>query len=107
MNATSPIVTVSPRMGALLTQLAETPDLDAALRKVLTEYLDLKLESLQRRVGEFEAKWGMAFDAFSERCEAGTIDRDPFAYDVERDYWEWEKLVTLVEHYEGLRAQWT
>ena len=106
MDATSPTVTVSPRMGVLLTELAETPDLDTALRKVLSEYVDLKLESLRERVRAFEARWGMAFEAFSERCEAGTLDKDPYSYDVERTFWEWEKVVTLLRHYEDLRAQW-
>ena len=106
MKATPPTVAVSPRMGALLTELAETSDLDTALRKVLSEYVDLKLESLRGRVRAFETRWGMKFEAFSECCEAGTLDQDPYSYDVECVFWEWEKVVTLLRHYEDLRVQW-
>jgi len=37
-------IEVSPRLGALLTQVTEVPDLEAALWKVLSEYIDLKID---------------------------------------------------------------
>lgn len=48
----------------------------------------------------------MSFDEFARRCEQGTLTQDPYAYDVESDYWDWEKAVTLLNHYEGLQTQW-
>lgn len=103
---TSPTVTMSPRIGALLTQITETPDLETALWKVLSEYIDLKMRLLTQRIEEFEAKWGMTFEEFSERCEAEMLDQDAYAYEVESDSWEWEKAETLLHHYEALQAQW-
>ncbi len=100
-------VTVSPRVGALLTQVTDLPDLEAALWKVLSEYIDLKTESIRDEICAFEAKWGMTFDEFAERCEEGTLEVDPYAYDVESDYWEWEAAETLLQHYESLEARWT
>jgi len=46
----------------------------------------------------------MTFTEFAERCEAGTLDEDPYSYDVESDYWEWEAAETLLQHYESLQA---
>jgi len=97
---------MSPRIGALLTQITETPDLETALWKVLSEYIDLKMRLLTQRIEEFEAKWGMTFEEFSERCEAEMLDQDAYAYEVESDSWEWEKAETLLHHYEALQAQW-
>ncbi len=99
-------VRVPPRVGALLTQVTATPDLDIALWKVLSEYIDLKTERLEQSVDEFETKWGMPFAEFAERCAAGTLGQDPYAYQVESDYWDWEAAETLLQHYRGLQAQW-
>jgi hypothetical protein len=99
-------VAVSPRVGALLTQVTETPDLETALWKVLSEHIDLKTKLLKQRIETFESKWGMTFKEFSERCGAGTLGKDPYAYEVESDFWEWEKAETLLQHYEALQAQW-
>ncbi len=106
MRDTSPTVTVSPRVGALLTQVTETPDLETALWKVLSEYIDLKIKMLRQRVLGFESKWKMTFKEFSERFEAGTLGQDSYAYEVESDFWEWEKAETLLQHYEALQARW-
>jgi len=103
---THPIITISPRVGTLLTQVTETPDLETALWRVLSEYIDLKTNFLRQRIQGFESKWGMTFAVSSERCEAGMLDQDPYAYEVESDFWEWEKAETLLRHYEALQARW-
>jgi hypothetical protein len=103
---THPTITISPRAGTLLTQVTETPDLETALWKVLSEYIDLKTKFLRQHIQGFESKWGMTFEVFSERCEAGMLDQDPYAYEVESDFWEWEKAETLLRHYEALQARW-
>ncbi len=98
------ILTVSPRMGVLLTQVTETPDLETALWKVLSEYLNLKLQLFREHIRAFESKWGMTFKVFSEHCAAGTLGQDPYAYEVESDFWEWEQAETLLQHYETLKT---
>lgn len=107
MSDMASTMTMSPRMGALLTSITKTPDLETALWKVLSDYIDMKLVQLRRQVRAFESKWGMTFAEFSERCEANTLGQDPYAYDVESDFWEWEKAVTLLRHYEALQDRWT
>ncbi len=92
-------VSVPPHIGAFLSQITETPDLETALFKVLTEYVDLKIQFLRQRIQTFEAKWKMNFDEFSERGEAKTLGQDPYSYEVESDFWEWEKVETLLKHY--------
>ena len=60
-ETTSSTIAVSPRIGALLTQVTETPDLETALWKVLSDYFDLKLGLLRQCIRAFESKWGMTF----------------------------------------------
>jgi len=96
-------IELSPRLGSLLVRVTETPELEAALWKVLSEYIDLKTASIEERIEAFEKKWGMSFDEFAVRCEADTLGEDPYSYDVESDYWEWEAAETLLQHYKHLQ----
>lgn len=106
MSNAKPTLTVSPRAGVLLTQVTEVSDLETALWKILTEYIELKTNLLNERIQSFESKWGMTFEEFSKHVEEGTLDQDAFDYEVESDYWEWEKAETLLEHYETLQGRW-
>ncbi len=99
-------VSMPPRLGALLTEIVEIPDIGMALRKVLSEYLELKGKALEERIAAFEAKWGMSFEEFSQKCAEGALAEDAYSYEVEKDFWEWEQAVTLQRHYESLRLQW-
>ena len=103
---TASAISMPPRLGALLTELVEIPDIGMALRKVLSEYLELKGKALQERIAAFEAKWDMSFDEFSRKCAEGTLVENAYSYEVEKDFWEWEQAVTLQRHYESLRLQW-
>jgi hypothetical protein len=96
---------LSPRLGELLTEATQTPDIEAALWKVLSEYLDLKSNKLSAQIAEFEQKWGMSFEEFSSRCKERNLEKDAYSYEVEKDFWEWEKALTLRRHYEALRSQ--
>ena len=107
MNTSNATLTISPRVGYLLTSLTETPDLDTALRKVLADYVEMKLVQLRQQIRSFETKWGMSFSEFAERCESNALGRDPYDYEVEKDFWEWEQALTLLRHYESLQKQWT
>ena len=95
-----------PRVGALLTEITETPDFDTALWKMLLEYMALKIEHLKQQIKAFEAKWGMGFEAFSERMASSGLDSGAYTYEIERDFWEWEKAETLLRHYEALQSRW-
>jgi hypothetical protein len=106
MKSATQTCSVSPRIGVLLSQVTETPDIETALIKVLMEYLDLKIERLRQRIQSYESKWQMPFEEFAERSEAGTLPQDPFSYEVESDFWEWEQAETLLKHYETLQTRW-
>jgi hypothetical protein len=106
MQEVEAMVTMSPQLGALLIKVTETPDIETALWKVLLEYLEFKSRALKEQITALEQKWGMSFDDFSQRCAEESLGKDVYSYEVERDFWEWERAVTLRRHYEALRAQW-
>jgi hypothetical protein len=101
-----PVLSVSPRVSVLLTRIAETPDLETALWKVLIEFFDLKVQSLQGQIRGFEAKWEMTFDEFAERFAQEKLSIDSYAYEAESDFWAWEKAETLLRYYQEMQEQW-
>lgn len=94
------MLTLTPQVGELLLQATQSQDLEEALHKVLGEYLDLKLASLAAEISRFEEKWGCPFTDFQEKTKR------EYRYEVERDFWEWERLETLKAHYQALRERW-
>ena len=85
----------------MLSQRTDISDVKTALVKVLSEYLELKIHVLTERLEKFESKWGMPFEEFAERCGTQTLSRMLISYEVEQDFWEWERTVVLLQHYEA------
>ena len=102
----APSFSLPPRLAFVLTQLAPTPDPELALRKVLTEYIDLKIAAHQSEIDRFEAKWGMDFARFAQARADDTLGVDPYSFPVESDFWDWEAATTLLDHFSALRNQW-
>lgn len=100
------MITLSPKLGEFLIKLTQSPDVETALRKIIKEYLELKLEELERGIKNLEDKWGLTFEEFASRCRENTLGKDSFSYEVEKDFWEWESLETLRNFYLDLRSQW-
>jgi len=100
------MLTLSPKLGKFLLKATQSIDLDVALRQILRDYLVLKLKDLNKELEEFESKWNMPFDEFREKSRKGEIGKDIFSYDVEKDFWAWERAETLKVHYESMRSEW-
>jgi len=97
---------LSPRLGEFLIKTTGTNDIDNALHSVFTDYMGLKLSSLNETITKFKQKWGMGFQEFQVKMKAGALPKDSFSYDVEKDLWEWEEAETLKSHYETFKQEW-
>ena len=97
---------LSPDVGAHLLKATRSNDLDEAFEKVLSEYLELKIERLDQRTEAFEEKWGMDVSTFKQRMAEGELSEDAHSYSVEQDFWEWEEAETLKRHYQQVRSEW-
>lgn len=97
---------ISPKLGAFLVKATRSKDLDEAFHRVFSDYLFLKITSLAETSESFKRKWEMDFYEFEKRFGDGTLKKDTYAFDTERDFWEWEETETLKKHYEGLADQW-
>jgi hypothetical protein len=97
------MIAVSPKLGEFLTQATQTPDIETALWRVVSDYLAMKMEAIDREIAIFEAKWHMSFAEFVGACRNDTLGRDIYSYDIEQDYWAWERATTLKQHYASTR----
>lgn len=100
------MVTVSPQIGEFLLKVTHLPDIDTALRKVLTEYLELKVNQLESKINGYESVWKMTFNEFEDACKNNKLKADVFSYEVEKDFWEWEQLETLLKYYKDIKSRW-
>ncbi|HEY85054.1 MAG TPA: hypothetical protein G4N96_08105 [Chloroflexi bacterium] len=98
------MIALTPQLGELVTKTAQVPDLETAVWKVLSEYLELKTKALQAQIAQFEQKWDVSFDGFARKCQDNSLGVDPYSREVEQDYWAWEQSVTLLKHYQTLEA---
>lgn len=76
-----------------LRDLTGEPRPDVALLLVLRDALAYRLEQIETELRDFETKYGMAFEEYRQRWESEDRD-DDYRWEVERDYLEWEALVT-------------
>jgi len=97
---------ISPKLGEFLVKTTGSKDIDDALHKVFLDYLELKLQSLNELINGLQKKWGMNFDEFKMNSKTGTLKKDSYSFDVEKDFWHWEEAETLKKHYEEIRNQW-
>ena len=97
---------MSPRISEFLVKTTHSKDIDDALNKVFTEYIELKLKTLQEKIIKFQKKWGMNFEDFEMRFSEGTLKDDSYSLSTENDFWEWEEAETLKKHYEEIERKW-
>ena len=63
----------------------------------------MKLIDLEEKREIFETKWQSEFSQFQEKIKNNNLGKDPYSYEVESDYWEWEDTITLIDHYESIK----
>ncbi|UJS17880.1 MAG: hypothetical protein L3J17_02185 [Candidatus Jettenia sp.] len=97
---------MSPKLGEILVKTTHSKDLDDALNKIFSEYLVLKLKTLQETITLFQKKWNMNFEEFKKHFKDATLTKDVYTFNVEKDFWEWEEAETLKKHYEEIKKQW-
>lgn len=84
---------ISKETAKLLKDVTGEPRLDAAVRLTVRDALEHRLREVQEGIAAFEERYGMSFAAFEEAWEAGDVE-ERHSFDVEKDYWDWEALVT-------------
>ncbi|MCL4396328.1 MAG: hypothetical protein M1482_16265 [Chloroflexi bacterium] len=88
----------------LLTDLTGEPRFEVALWMALRDTVEHRLEKIAAERKAFEDKYQMDFTAFKQRWDTGQVPHQD-TYEVEKDYLEWEGLITRQAKLEET-AQW-
>lgn len=80
-----------------LIELTGQPQLDVAILVMLRDAIEHRLEKINVDLEAYERRYGMSFREFEAQGQSGELTeltRDRFSYEVEKDYFEWDSLVT-------------
>jgi hypothetical protein len=66
---------------------------DVALLLALRDAVAYRLEKIKTELKAFEEKYSLSFDEYRQRWESEDRDED-YRWEAERDYLEWEALIT-------------
>lgn len=84
--------------------LTNETDFDNALGVVFKDYIRYKLYYLRSENNRLETKWGMTFDEFEKKSPEM---EDGMSFDMEQAYYQWEAIITELEHLKNKLKQWT
>jgi hypothetical protein len=86
-----------------LTELTGEPQPDMAMWIVLKDAIAHRWEQVIARERDYESKYGMPFEEYRRRWETRDTPAD-YSFESERDYLEWEALITRKARLEKMRA---
>lgn len=89
-------VSLSNPIYEILQQTTGDIDINDALSKILKDFFQLKIQSLEEQITSYEKKYNMTFSEFDEAMRNGKIENS-YSYDVEKDNWDWEASITEME----------
>jgi hypothetical protein len=87
-----------------LIELTGQSELDLALLATLRDALEHRLEKIDEALETLEGEYGMSFAKFEAQGRAQKL-LGQFSYEVERDYFEWDSLVTRKRKLQEI-AEW-
>jgi hypothetical protein len=76
-----------------LIEVTGQPELDMAIRVMLRDAIEHRLEKVRGLLGVYEEKYGVTFEEFEAKGKSGELS-DRFSQQIEEDYFEWDSLVT-------------
>lgn len=95
---------ISKPIYQILSDLTQESRLEVALLLALKDLIRLKLKEAHEQQATFEHRYELDFEGFKQGWQEGGI-ANPHAYEVERDYWEWEAAVTDQERLQKMLDQ--
>lgn len=77
----------------ILIDITGEPRLDVAINMTLKDAAQYRLNEISKKIKKFNERYKSEFGKFEKLWKEGKI-KDKFSYEVEKDYLEWDSLVT-------------
>ena len=94
------MLTLEPKLGTFLLNTTQSNDLQEAFHKVFTEYLNLKVNALEKAISDLEKKYNGNYERFLLFYKA---NHDEI---TESDFYLWDEKMSLLEHYREIKKTW-
>ena len=85
----------------ILIDITGEPRLDIAINMTLRDATRYRLNEINKRIKRFYDKYKTDFGKFEKLWKEGKI-KNKFSYDIEKDYLEWDSLVTRKDKLERI-----
>lgn len=92
---------VATNISKTLLEITGEPRLEIAILDILRDAIEHRIERIERELKKFEEKYHTAFNEFKEKFDREEIS-EPYSYDIEMDYLEWEGVVSRLSRYKAL-----
>lgn len=92
---------ISKQTKKILTDITGELHLEAAISMTLKDAAKYRLNEINKRIKRFYEKYRADFSKFERLWKEGKI-KNKFSYDVEKDYIEWDSLVTRKDKLERI-----
>lgn len=96
-------MTVAINISKVLMDITGEPRTELAILQIMKDAIEHRIEKIEAEIKKYENKYKMTFDVFKEKFEKSEIP-EPYSYNVENDYLEWEGLVNRYTKYNSMLA---
>ncbi|MBI5193942.1 MAG: hypothetical protein HZA08_10945 [Nitrospirae bacterium] len=86
-------MSISPNIAKALSDITGQPKVELAIHDIIRDAVEHRLEKIHSEIKRLEEKYLMPFKEFDMKFQSEMIP-DQFSYSVEKDYLEWEGLVS-------------
>lgn len=94
-------MTVSVNISKTLMDITGEPRPEIAILEILKDAVEYRIEKIEAELKRLEEKYHMTFEEFKEKFDREEIE-EPYSYNVETDYLEWEGLISRLSKYRSL-----
>lgn len=94
-------MSISPGIMKVLSDVTGEPRVNLAIHDIIIDAVEHRLEKIQTEMKSFEEKYLMPFKEFDIKFQSELIP-DQFSYKVEKDYLEWEGLMSRQRRLEAI-----
>lgn len=94
------VIKVNENVKSILMKHSQKETLEESLNEILKNEIQRKIKKHMLMITHFENKYKMDFETFEENRVSKEM-----SYEIERDYFEWDMALTMVEDLKGELTQ--
>ncbi len=87
-----------------LTKITKEDSMEKSLKKIIPDYIQLKIFYLKQEINRYELKWSMNYTEYEQKT---ANNPDLTKWEAEKEYYDWGEKVALLDYYQKLQKEWS